>query len=270
MTARIVLNNASWELVPLLALEVIPGGFTWEKPSSDASYPALSEINDLSNAIDYWSGTSLVVNDMRRQARLTSSYMHGDLIFNTTAIIKEGRCVVDDAYSWGFSSLLLLTFCCFTIAFALGLVLLQTDVYWHCRHDRDHQSYSIYTDVLFLTKELKAAFGSDIEDYTHSPKLLCKQIEQTKRGIRLEASTLPLSRSEAANPYGSVLPPDERTRTLFRRDHRLDATSYIEMALNRGHSTGLEMVERTSAASSGLGLQPEAVDTDIERSGPGQ
>lgn len=182
-TGRIVLNNVSWEVVPLLDLEVFPG---WYHEYIDHdSTAADGDTNSLSNAIDYWSGRSLAVYDIRNQARFTSSYMHGDSFFNTTTIKNESRCVVDDAYSWGFSSLLLLTFCCYTMAFALGLIILQTDVYWHGRHDRDHQSYSIYTDVLFLAEELKAAFGGDIKEHLRSPKSFHKQIEHTKQGICL-------------------------------------------------------------------------------------
>lgn len=251
MTGRVVLNNASWEFMPPLGLQFFPGGVSFDHDSNTAD----NEINNLSSAIDYWSGTSLAVFDIRYQGRYSSFFMHEDSFFNITTIRNEGRCIVDDAYSWGFSSLLLLTFCCFTMLFALGLIVLQADVYWHSKHDRDHQSYSIYTDVLFLAEELKAAFGENVKDHMQSPKLFRKQVEHTKKGVHLEASTLPLARSEEVTPDG-------KKRKLLRRDHRLDSVSYIKVALHRGQSTELEMVGQTPAAGSALDLQPEDVDTN--------
>ena len=125
MTGRVVLNNAPWEFMPPLGLQVFPAGFYISHDSETTD----SEVNNLSNAIDYWSGRTIAVLDIRSQPRTISPFMYGDSLINTTAIESGSRCVVDDAYSWGFSSLLLLTFCCFTMLFALCLVILQTDVY---------------------------------------------------------------------------------------------------------------------------------------------
>jgi hypothetical protein len=74
------------------------------------------------------------------------------------------------------------------------LIVLQTDVYWNSRHDRDHQSHSIYTDVLYLAEELKNAFGQDVEDHMRSPKAFDKKIGNWKQGLRLDVRELPLSR----------------------------------------------------------------------------
>lgn len=119
--------------------------------------------------------------------------------------------------------------------------------------------------MLFLAEELKAAFGGDLKYHMRSPKLLREQAEHTNKSIRLKVGTLPLSRSKEANPFRSGLPPDGRMRRFFRRDHRLDSMSHIDMAMNRERPTELEMVEQTSAASSALSLHSEAVDTN----GPG-
>lgn len=109
-------------------------------------------------------------------------------------IKRTSRCIADDAYSWGFSSLLLLTFCIYTILFALALMVLQTDVYWNSRHDRDHQYHSMYTDVLYLAKELKAIFGGDVKNHLQSPKAFSKRVQSYKGGLRLEVEDLELSR----------------------------------------------------------------------------
>jgi hypothetical protein len=137
------------------------------------------------NARDFWAETStyqvsnLLLTD-GSYISISGLYMHDEILLDEASIIKTGRCIADDAYSWGFSSLLLLTFCCYTIAFALALIVLQTDVYWNSRHDRDHQSHSIYTDVLYLAEELKKTFGHNVEDHLRSPKSFDKKVEDWK------------------------------------------------------------------------------------------
>jgi hypothetical protein len=74
------------------------------------------------------------------------------------------------------------------------LILLQTDVYWNSRHNREHQSRSIYTDVLYLAEELKKTFGHNVEDHVRSPKVFDKKVEDWKQGLRLDVRKLPLSR----------------------------------------------------------------------------
>jgi hypothetical protein len=151
------------------------------------------------DARDFWAETSTYqVSGLRlTNGRFSSTpgiYMHGDILLDDASIIKTGRCIADEAYSWGFSSLLLLTFCCYTIVFALALIALQTDVYWNSRHDRAHQSHSIYTDVLYLAEELKKTFGHNVEDHVRSPRAFDKRVKKWKQGLRLDVRELPLSR----------------------------------------------------------------------------
>ena len=151
------------------------------------------------NARDFWAETSTyhdAYNSLTNGTRhsVLEIYLQDDILLDEASIIKTGRCIADEAYSWGFSSLLMLTFCCYTIAFALALVLLQTDVYWNSRHDRDHQPHSIYTDVLYLAEELKKTFGHNVEDHLRSPKAFDKRVERWKQGLKLDVRELPLSK----------------------------------------------------------------------------
>lgn len=151
------------------------------------------------NAKDFWAETITYQTSSlpllnKSSISVSEVYMHDDILLDEASIIKTGRCIADEAYSWGFSSLLLLTFCCYTIAFALALILLQTDVYWNSRHDRDHQSHSIYADVLYLAEELKKTFGHNVEDHVRSPEAFDKRVEKWKQGLKLDVRELPLSR----------------------------------------------------------------------------
>jgi hypothetical protein len=155
------------------------------------------------NASDRWSGFttmpssyhySFLVGADQGPYSTAPYYMFNETALEVEVLKRDGRCIAEDAYSWGFSSLLLLTFCCYTIAFALALILLQTDVYWNSRHDRNRQSHSIYTDVLYLAEELKKTFGQNIEDHMQSPKAFEKQVGKWKQGLRLGVLELPPSR----------------------------------------------------------------------------
>jgi hypothetical protein len=145
--------------------------------------------------------------------------MHNGTVLDEALIRKTSRCIAEDAYAWGFSSLLLLTFCCCTIAFAMALILLQTDVYWNSRHDRDHQFHSIYTDVLYLAEELKNTFGQNVEDHLHSPKAFDKKVGEWKQGLRLDVRDLPLSRWQEWRLSRATKRADRKAKIASATDH---------------------------------------------------
>lgn len=89
--------------------------------------------------------------------------------------IKQGsRCLPNDAdsphdddrastaYSWGFSSFLFLIFCIATLLFAVILVLLQLDVYFNSRSNRNDVSHNTYSNILMLADQLRQKLGHDI------------------------------------------------------------------------------------------------------------
>lgn len=113
--------------------------------------------------------------------------------YDEAEIKLSGRCIADKTYSWGFSSLLLLTFCSCTLVFVVILILLETDVYWNSRHDRLNQQFSIYLDIIFLAEELKTICGPGAGDLL--AQVIDKKTNCCKRGVCLENYALPSSRS---------------------------------------------------------------------------
>ena len=105
---------------------------------------------------------------------------------------QTSRCIGQNWYLWGFSSLLLLTFSVYTFLFGVSLILLQTDVYWNSRTARESYSHSIYQDILFLADELRAMMGHDIG--SQSVTALEKTIRNCEGGLTLEVNTLPPTR----------------------------------------------------------------------------
>ena len=133
-------------------------------------------------------------------------YLFNNTHLDEDTIKRAGRCVSEDQYRWGFWSLLLLTFCIFTILFASALIVLQTDVYWSSRHDRVFQSHSLYADILYLAGELKTRLPSENGESMPSPKGFGEEVEHSKERLCTETVDLPLSRweerktTQAANP----------------------------------------------------------------------
>jgi hypothetical protein len=191
MTSNITIAGQLWEL-PAPPLEIGLAGYI-------ASQFSGGNFSTTKTSMEYWARSEQdesqpVFSGNNRFAVLNTAYWNNGTVFDVDTIKRTGRCISEDAYSWGFSSLLLLTFCSSTIAFALALILLQTDVYWNSRSDRFHQSHSLYTDVLYLAEELKASFGGDIKESVRSPEAFGKEVEHQKQGLRLEVDGLPLSR----------------------------------------------------------------------------
>jgi hypothetical protein len=90
----------------------------------------------------------------------------------------------------GFSSLLLLAFCVYTFLYATALIALQTEVYRHSRFDRNHQSYSIYADILMIAEALKTIPECDLLQLLQSPKVLEEKFGGRKHGMRFNVRGL--------------------------------------------------------------------------------
>lgn len=88
---------------------------------------------------------------------------------------------------------MLLTFCCYTTSFEITLIAFQIDVFCNSRSNREHLSYSIYTDVIYLTEEPKLAFGYRVEERLRSPAGLEKKVAGHKLGLCLDVSGLKIS-----------------------------------------------------------------------------
>lgn len=191
VTSNITIDGKLWEL-PAPPLTIGLATWIYNSPRHD---PATT----LDNSIDFWAAATTfpylgTFNFNDQQSSNIDVYWNNGTVLDARTIEHTGRCVSEDAYQWGFSSLLLLTFCSATIAFAVVLILLQTDVYWNSRSDRSHQSHSLYADALYLAEELKAAFGRALEDTAPSPEALRRNVERRKQGLRLDVDELPMSR----------------------------------------------------------------------------
>lgn len=191
MISNITIKAKSWELeAPPLNIGLSGSPGVWEPESF--------------NTTEYWAKFPWIIDDQDMYRTLDGSLNdYGPVyVYNSTTWFDEdtikgtGRCVAEEneAYSWGFSAQLLLTFCCCTAGFAITLIALQIDVFCNSRSDREHLPYSIYTDVIYLAEELKSAFGYRVKEHLRSPAGLEKKVAGHEMGLCLDVGGLKLSR----------------------------------------------------------------------------
>lgn len=230
-TSSIEIDGKPWEL-PAPPLKIGLATYIDSDSDSIVSMQQSHRKSKFDDAGDFWRGSVGHIPSSNASTSFqladSSSIQHVVYWSNGTVILEDtvkrtGTCISDKAYAWGFSSLILLTFCSYTIVFALGLILLQADVYWNSRYDRKHQGYSIYTDVLYLAEELKAAFGYGVEVHLQSPSKLSKQVGRRKQGLQLNLDGLNMSRSEEqqrlrARDFAIAETERKKTASSYRYD----------------------------------------------------
>lgn len=112
---------------------------------------------------------------------------------NTTFYGKEietiGDCLPGGDYVWGFSSLMLFTFCMLTLLVAILLIVLHYDAYYYSYADRYKLYVSPYRDVLDLAQELSTHFGA-AEVAAMPAKELDKAMQQDPAATGLDTVAL--------------------------------------------------------------------------------
>lgn len=143
-------------------------------------------------------------------------YAIGNFSVTQSWVQQNSYCVSLNEYQWGFSSLLLFTFCIFTILFTITLAVLHWELYCYSRSDRIDQPPSIYHDILELADELRSRLGNDVEEM--SVKELERRVKSYQGGLTVQSDKLPLSRKQerelrarrSSRMSEGLLPSDER------------------------------------------------------------
>lgn len=134
------------------------------------------------NSLDYYRGRAV---DLR--------FAYNNASFKAAYLEEKGVCLPGDDYIWGFSSLMLFTFCMITIAVALILITLHYDAYFNSAADRYKFSISPYRDVLDLAEELRRHYGS-AETAEMPAKELDTRMRKEPVAVGLETGDLHRSR----------------------------------------------------------------------------
>jgi hypothetical protein len=145
-------------------------------------------VHDVSNA-----SSGLLLTENSPPGYGVSWFAYGNTSYAAEDVEEYGNCLPTDSYIWGFSSLMLFTFCMITIAFALLLITLHYDAYLNSAADRYKLSISPYRDVLDLAEELRAHYGS-AETAEMPAKELDRAMREDPVATGLETETLHRSR----------------------------------------------------------------------------
>lgn len=91
-----------------------------------SSSPRRDPATALNNSIDFWADARSFTDTntfyFNGRPSLVDAHWNNGTVLDRQTIERTGRCVSEDAYQWGFPSLLLRTFCSATIAFAIVLI----------------------------------------------------------------------------------------------------------------------------------------------------
>jgi hypothetical protein len=105
-----------------------------------------------------------------------------------------GICLPSKEYVWGFSSLMLFTFCMLTVVILLLLIILHYDAYSNSMADRYKLRISPYRDILDLAEELRVHYG-EAEVALMPAAELDKAMRKDPATTRLETATLHKTRA---------------------------------------------------------------------------
>ncbi|KAI6856465.1 hypothetical protein KC343_g7513 [Hortaea werneckii] len=111
------------------------------------------------------------------------------VLYRGSELATKGKCLPSKDYVWGFSSLMLFTFCMLTIIIVLLLIVLHYDAYCNSMADRYKLQISAFRDVLDLAEELRARYG-EAEVASMSAPELDTAMQTDPAMIGLDTATL--------------------------------------------------------------------------------
>lgn len=131
------------------------------------TYDLNTTLSILTNTYKYSSFSGLATSNM---------FAIGRDILSSSDIAEIGKCLPSNGYTWGFSSLMLFTFCMLTIVIGMFLIALHIDAYCNSSADRYKLYISPYRDVLDLAAELRAHYGA-----TEAENMPAKALDEAMR-----------------------------------------------------------------------------------------
>jgi hypothetical protein len=127
-------------------------------------------------------------------AGTTFVWGHQNVTVRGDDLAKIGVCLPSKEYVWGFSSLMLFTFCMLTVTILLLLIVLHYDAYFNSMADRYKSQISPYRDVLDLAEELRAHYG-ETEVMSMPARDLDKAMQRDPATTGLETANLHKTRA---------------------------------------------------------------------------
>ena len=182
-------------------------------------------------------------------------FAYGNVSYSAGQVESQGKCLPTDGYIWGFSSLMLFTFCMITIVVALFLIALHYDAYLNSAADRYKLSISPYRDVQDLAEELRAHYGAT-ETADMPSKELDKAMSKDPVATGLETQTLHRSRrtqwkqAKASKKAFTRNDARKRSKTAESQAGTDAEESLMSMGLNAQLHSEMEMAKLPARVAS--------------------
>ena len=145
---------------------------------SDRNYAYYDELRDISRAI----------------------YSYNNQTYNYTYLQTAGVCNQETTYKWGFSFLLLFTFCVIQTIWCFGQYVLWMDAHMSSRFVRAGRDMGTHRAALDFSKAMRKDMGEEATEILGDAELRRRVRRKLNGGViqmdMLDPGTLPLSRSE--------------------------------------------------------------------------
>ncbi|KAK3650891.1 hypothetical protein LTR56_005942 [Elasticomyces elasticus] len=191
------------------------------------------------------------------------------------------KCLPTADYKWGFSSLLLFTFCLASILFLVVLQSMAWLVYNHSRSDRLQHPINVYQDAFDIVQELKDHYGGNVD-----PAVIRERVRKEGASMSLDLDGLPESRHSERQRSGRRSGKARNALSRFRRrkDKGLivatptDATrrDRFEDSLNAEETVALRPIfngqtsSMTEVAAGRPNSEVHTIDNDAQRVQPSE
>lgn len=183
---------------PMWSFTLWPHNAVWD---SDGYYKYIPETE---TGLDYLTSSIVIMNTTYQldvPIALTQNLYDGGPSSSTyygygenkaadgDELASIGKCLPSEEYIWGFSSLMLFTFCMLTIAVSFLLMALHYDPYFNSMADRYKLEISPYRDVLDLAGEIRSHYG-EAESKAMTATALDRAMQTNPATAGLETETL--------------------------------------------------------------------------------
>jgi hypothetical protein len=146
---------------PLWTFTIWPRNTTYDMLTLQRMYEHLISSTIMIGGTNYTLDTPLEIISQNPETNGTPRiFSYQNITMSGEYVESKGKCLPTNGYIWGFSSLMLFTFCMITIIVAILLIVLHYDAYCHSHADRYKLYVSSYRDVLDLAQVLRAHFGA--------------------------------------------------------------------------------------------------------------
>ena len=202
-----------------------------------------TSLSDCTSLLQLSSKNMLITAPPLTVSTNITSYVYGNQTLSQDYIRQNAICQPLNEYQWGFSFLLLFTFCLATLLILGILLLLQHDVYLNSTTNETKEGPSVYRDALDLAAMLKAKLGDEVQ---HLPrKELEERVGNAGTVVSIGDSDLPLVCKESFHTLDDSASDSKRYEQIDIEMDSLHSRSFdVRRSLQDPSSTSIRSLLR--------------------------